>query len=163
MRIARWSAGCSDPRPPATGPRAAKLLFDTVDAIWHGIGDRSTDYNFYTKRALLAAWSAAPRSNCSRTSPEACAAAGASSNRASADVMRIPQPDRPREELVEKLPDPMRFLRRLRRGNVRRGTHFTPSLAGGGGGGMTRRDLARPPPHADDCVVCVHPSRREGS
>ena len=25
-----------------------------MDAIWHGIGDRSTDYNFYSKRLLLA-------------------------------------------------------------------------------------------------------------
>ncbi len=30
-------------------------LYRTVDAIWHGIGDRSTDYNFYSKRLLLSA------------------------------------------------------------------------------------------------------------
>ena len=32
-----------------------KLLYRTVDAIWRGIGDTSTDFNFYTKRAILAA------------------------------------------------------------------------------------------------------------
>lgn len=33
---------------------AAKCLYETVDAIWRGIGDTSTDFNFYSKRALLA-------------------------------------------------------------------------------------------------------------
>jgi ubiquinone biosynthesis protein COQ9 len=32
-----------------------KLLYRTADEIWHGIGDTSTDFNFYTKRAILAA------------------------------------------------------------------------------------------------------------
>jgi ubiquinone biosynthesis protein COQ9 len=32
----------------------AKLLWSTVDAIWRAAGDRSTDFNFYTKRGLLA-------------------------------------------------------------------------------------------------------------
>jgi ubiquinone biosynthesis protein COQ9 len=31
-----------------------RLLYDTVDAIWHGVGDASTDFSFYTKRATLA-------------------------------------------------------------------------------------------------------------
>lgn len=38
--------------PP--GALAAKLLFNTCDRIWRLAGDTSTDYNFYTKRALLA-------------------------------------------------------------------------------------------------------------
>jgi ubiquinone biosynthesis protein COQ9 len=29
-------------------------LYRTVDAIWYAAGDKATDYNFYTKRALLA-------------------------------------------------------------------------------------------------------------
>ena len=39
---------------PANGPLGLSCLYRTVDAIWHGIGDRSTDYNFYSKRLLLA-------------------------------------------------------------------------------------------------------------
>lgn len=31
-----------------------KMLYQTVDEIWHWAGDQSTDYNFYTKRGLLA-------------------------------------------------------------------------------------------------------------
>lgn len=34
--------------------RSLELLYHTVDTIWRAAGDRSTDYNFYTKRALLA-------------------------------------------------------------------------------------------------------------
>jgi ubiquinone biosynthesis protein COQ9 len=30
-------------------------LYETVDTIWYAIGDNSTDFNFYTKRATLAA------------------------------------------------------------------------------------------------------------
>ncbi|MEE2997202.1 MAG: COQ9 family protein [Pseudomonadota bacterium] len=32
----------------------ARLLYRTVDDIWYGVGDRSTDFSFYTKRGLLA-------------------------------------------------------------------------------------------------------------
>jgi ubiquinone biosynthesis protein COQ9 len=39
---------------PLNLPRGAKLLYNTVDTIWHAAGDRSTDFNFYTKRGLLA-------------------------------------------------------------------------------------------------------------
>ncbi len=39
---------------PFNAGKAASALYRTVDAMWYGIGDRSTDFNFYTKRALLA-------------------------------------------------------------------------------------------------------------
>lgn len=32
---------------------ATRLLYNTVSEIWYYAGDTSTDYNFYTKRALL--------------------------------------------------------------------------------------------------------------
>jgi len=32
----------------------AKLVYRTVDAMWRAAGDTSTDFNFYTKRAILA-------------------------------------------------------------------------------------------------------------
>jgi ubiquinone biosynthesis protein COQ9 len=38
---------------PFNGPLALKLLYRTVDAIWYAAGDTSTDFNFYSKRALL--------------------------------------------------------------------------------------------------------------
>jgi len=33
---------------------AAKLLYRTVDAMWRAAGDTATDFNFYTKRGILA-------------------------------------------------------------------------------------------------------------
>jgi ubiquinone biosynthesis protein COQ9 len=40
---------------PQNAPLGLKLLYDSVDAIWEGIGDHPTDFSFYTKRASLAA------------------------------------------------------------------------------------------------------------
>jgi ubiquinone biosynthesis protein COQ9 len=39
---------------PGHAVLAARLLYRTVDEIWHACGDTATDFNFYTKRALLA-------------------------------------------------------------------------------------------------------------
>ncbi|WP_395461140.1 COQ9 family protein [Wolbachia endosymbiont (group B) of Ablattaria laevigata] len=33
---------------------SSKLLYRTVSTIWYGIHDQSTDFNYYTKRAILA-------------------------------------------------------------------------------------------------------------
>ena len=44
---------------PPHAPLALKLLYRTVDAMWRAVGDTATDFNFYTKRAILAGvWSA---------------------------------------------------------------------------------------------------------
>lgn len=40
---------------PQNAEVAANCLRDTVNAIWYTVGDRSTDYTYYTKRALVAA------------------------------------------------------------------------------------------------------------
>ena len=39
---------------PPNAALGVKCLYRTVDAIWYAAGDRATDYNFYTKRLLLA-------------------------------------------------------------------------------------------------------------
>ena len=39
---------------PQHAPRALKQLYRTVDAIWYAAGDTATDFNFYSKRLLLA-------------------------------------------------------------------------------------------------------------
>jgi ubiquinone biosynthesis protein COQ9 len=44
---------------PLNAPLAGKLMWRTVDALWRAIGDSSTDFAFYSKRATLAAvWGA---------------------------------------------------------------------------------------------------------
>ena len=40
---------------PQNASAGLSCLYRTVDAIWYAAGDRATDYNFYSKRALLAA------------------------------------------------------------------------------------------------------------
>lgn len=39
---------------PPNLPLATKLLYRTVDIMWRAAGDTSTDFNFYTKRGILA-------------------------------------------------------------------------------------------------------------
>lgn len=40
---------------PLYAATAVRLLYRTVDCIWHAVGDNSTDFSFYTKRLSLAA------------------------------------------------------------------------------------------------------------
>ena len=47
-RLLAWSA------VPTNAVTALKGLYATVSTAWYAAGDTSTDYNFYTKRALLA-------------------------------------------------------------------------------------------------------------
>lgn len=39
---------------PMNAATGLHITYRTVDAIWRGIGDTSTDFNFYSKRAVLA-------------------------------------------------------------------------------------------------------------
>jgi ubiquinone biosynthesis protein COQ9 len=39
---------------PMHAALAARLLYHSVDAMWRAVGDTSTDFNFYTKRGILA-------------------------------------------------------------------------------------------------------------
>ena len=40
---------------PRNAPLGLRLLYETVDGIWYAVGDRATDFSFYTKRATLVA------------------------------------------------------------------------------------------------------------
>jgi ubiquinone biosynthesis protein COQ9 len=39
---------------PVHAALAAGLMYQSVDAMWRAVGDTSTDFNFYTKRGILA-------------------------------------------------------------------------------------------------------------
>jgi len=39
---------------PMNAGLGAKLIYNTVDTMWRAAGDTSTDFNFYTKRGILA-------------------------------------------------------------------------------------------------------------
>ncbi len=97
---------------PLNAPLAARLLYRTVDAVWHAVGDRSTDYNFYTKRMLLAGvYSSTVLYWINDKSAEG-EATWAFLDRRIADVMQIPKAMARLGKLKEKLPDPLRVLRR---------------------------------------------------
>ena len=40
---------------PAQAELGSRLLYKTLDRVWRAAGDRSTDFNFYTKRTTLGA------------------------------------------------------------------------------------------------------------
>lgn len=103
---------------PQEAPRAARLLYRTVDAIWHGIGDRSTDFTFYTKRALLTGVVSATALYWLEDKSEGCANSWAFLDRRIADMLRIPQQIARARKALDRLPDPLRLLKRLRQGRA---------------------------------------------
>jgi ubiquinone biosynthesis protein COQ9 len=76
---------------PTNLPLAAKLLYDAVDTIWHAAGDRSTDFNFYTKRGLLAGVYAATTLYWLDDRSEDTQATAAFLDRRLAEVLAIPK------------------------------------------------------------------------
>lgn len=97
---------------PIHAPLASKSLYRTVDAVWYAVGDRSTDYNFYTKRALLAGVYGSTLLYWLNDKSAGATETWAFLDRRIADVMRVPKAIGRLEKLAEKLPDPFRLLRR---------------------------------------------------
>ena len=99
---------------PGNARIAASSLYRTVDAIWWACGDRSTDFNFYSKRGLLAAVYASTLLYWLDDSSPGHADSWAFLDRRIADVMRIPKLKGRLRELGGKLPNPLRFMRAYR-------------------------------------------------
>jgi ubiquinone biosynthesis protein COQ9 len=105
---------------PQNAGLAAKLLYETIDAIWYAIGDRATDFNFYTKRGLLAAVYAATLFYWLGDKSEGCTATWEFLDRRVDEVMRVPQLLGRLTRLTERLPIPRRpFKRPFRPGGAR--------------------------------------------
>lgn len=98
---------------PQYAPRAMKQVYRTVDAIWYAAGDTATDFNFYTKRMLLAGVYAATLLHWLDDKSEGFAGTAAFIDRRLADVMRIQQAKGQLGKLVDRLPNPFRRLRRV--------------------------------------------------
>lgn len=117
-------AGCTLLLMPQNSALATKLLYGTVNAIWYAVGDQSTDHNFYTKRALLAAVYSATVLYWLTDKSEGSAATWAFLDRRISDVMRIPQALGQTfgklREVTDRLPHPLRMLKRNRRPGFRR-------------------------------------------
>eukprot|EP00439_Symbiodinium_sp_Y106_P087556 s1_g92.t1 len=99
--------------PPASGS-AATSLYNTVDAIWVAIGDTSTDYNFYTKRATLAGVFTTTLACWFADESEGHADTWAFLDRRIADVMQIEKIKAQATKVMDSLPDPLGLLARLR-------------------------------------------------
>ena len=121
-RLARWTphreavrrALALSPLPPFAGG-ALRGWYKTVDAIWRAAGDKSTDFNFYTKRGLLAAVYGTTVLFWLDDRSDDCAATWAFLDRRIAEVMQVPQLKAKLTERLKVLPDPLGFLERIAR------------------------------------------------
>ncbi len=93
---------------------AARLLYRTVDAMWHAAGDASSDYNFYTKRGLLAGVYAATLMCWLNDNSDEFADSWAFLDRRVAEVLRAPRAMAGIGRLIRRLPDPFGLLRAVR-------------------------------------------------
>jgi ubiquinone biosynthesis protein COQ9 len=99
--------------PPASGS-AVKSLYNTVDAIWVAIGDTSTDYNFYTKRATLAGVFTTTLACWFADESDDHADTWAFLDRRIADVMQVEKVKAQATKVMDALPDPLGLLARIR-------------------------------------------------
>ena len=91
---------------PSHARTSAAILARTVDAILHAAGDRSADFSWYTKRAMLAGVFSATMLFWLRDTSEDDAATLAFLDRRLAGIGRIGQIRKRIDGLVERLPRP---------------------------------------------------------
>lgn len=100
----------STPANLLTGPKG---LWAAADAIWSGLGDKSTDYNWYTKRTILSgvlgstlvAW----------LGTDNAAEVDAFLDRRIENVMQFEKLKGRMREVVGKMPDPMDIFGKMKR------------------------------------------------
>lgn len=95
---------------PQNAPVGARSLYRTVDSIWHMCGDTATDFNFYSKRALLAGVYGAALLYWLNDSSEGFADSWAFIDRRIDDVMLIPRLQADVGRVFAMFPDPFRLL-----------------------------------------------------
>ncbi|KAA0598453.1 ubiquinone biosynthesis protein COQ9 [Azospirillum lipoferum] len=94
-----------------------RLLYRTVDAMWFAAGDSSTDYNHYTKRALLAAVVSSSTFYWLDDKSDDHAETRAFIDRRLADVLAVGKATSSVGKLgsmLNILPNPLRFARQMR-------------------------------------------------
>lgn len=97
---------------PLNAPLAAKLMWRTVDALWRAIGDSSTDFAFYTKRATLAGVWGSTVMVWLQDQSEDFADSWAFLDRRIADVMAIEACKARVKQAAGQMPDPFGLFRR---------------------------------------------------
>jgi ubiquinone biosynthesis protein COQ9 len=101
---------------PISGAAGPRSLYRTVDAIWRAAGDASTDFNFYTKRAILAGVYSAVTIAWFGDQSDDFADTWAFLDRRIAGVMQIEKVKARVQKAGDMLPDPFGLIGRLRYG-----------------------------------------------
>lgn len=87
--------------------------YSTIDAMWRAAGDRSTDYNYYTKRGLLAAVYTSTLLVWLNDKSDGCSNTWAFLDRRIANVMGIPKAQARIRNVVDRFPNPIEMLCRV--------------------------------------------------
>ena len=96
---------------PQNAALGARLLYDTVDALWYAAGDTATDFSFYTKRGMLAGIYAATTLFWLDDRSLDGAATEAFLERRLAEVTVLPRLKARIDRVAALLPNPARFFR----------------------------------------------------
>ncbi|EJW22079.1 hypothetical protein IMCC14465_04730 [alpha proteobacterium IMCC14465] len=99
---------------PGNAKEASACLAHTVDVMWRSTGDKSTDFNFYTKRATLAAVYSATRLFWLNDDSDDTKDSWAFLDRRIDNVMQIEKGKAKFREFKEKLGDPLETLAKFR-------------------------------------------------
>jgi len=105
---------------PRNSALSLQLLYHTVDDIWFAAGDRSTDWNFYTKRVLLGAVYSSTVLYWLDDISEGMADTRAFLARRIENVMQVPKITSTLSKLAGAIPRRMGAVRRFRGGSARR-------------------------------------------
>jgi ubiquinone biosynthesis protein COQ9 len=100
---------------PGNAVTGAKLVSETVSAIWYAAGDSSTDFSYYTKRGLLAAVYGATVLYWLADESEGYADTWTFLDRRLEDVMSIPKLRARAGRVLSRIPNPLRVARLMRR------------------------------------------------
>ena len=107
-------SACSFLAMPHNAPLALRLLYRTVDAMWYAAGDTATDFNFYTKRALLAGVYSTTVLYWLNDRSTGCADTWAFLERRIDEVMQVPKLLSKVSGIASRFPNPFRVVQRLR-------------------------------------------------
>jgi len=99
---------------PLNVPLAARLTWRTVDVMWYAAGDDASDFNYYTKRGLLAPVYTTTALYWLADTSDGHADTWAYLDRRIADVMKVPAIMSRIKAALSSLPRPSRIFRRAR-------------------------------------------------
>lgn len=99
---------------PPNAPLAARLTWRTVDVMWYAAGDDASDFNYYTKRGLLAPVYTTTALYWLADTSDGHADTWVYLDRRIADVMKVPAIMSRIKAALSSLPRPSRIFRRSR-------------------------------------------------